>query len=279
MKQRLPQLRELRLWRAHEPSAGCRAEIAPIRGPEDFAAAFGVRVKRSTGLPSTSRCCGNGRRPSTWWRRARWTPSGTAISPTPPSSWPWPRGARTWVDLGSGAGFPGLVVAIMLAEVPTTSRGEGWSARCPPPLAPPRKGEGTPRVATPRITLIESNARKCAFLREVVRQTGIARASLWISCRQESRRRRLKLVCTGQTWFRRGHWRRSTGCLTLRPPYPRRARLGLFLKGRDAATELKAAEKMWNFNAELVPSRTEPRRPYRRDPQSRAQGQSEGMIP
>jgi len=34
--------------------------------------------------------------------------------------------------------------------------------------------------------------------------------------------------------------------------------VGLFLKGRDAATELKAAEKMWDFNAELVPSRTDP---------------------
>jgi hypothetical protein len=29
------------------------------------------------------------------------------------------------------------------------------------------------------------------------------------------------------------------------------------LKGRDAATELRAAEKMWDFNAELVPSRTD----------------------
>ena len=34
--------------------------------------------------------------------------------------------------------------------------------------------------------------------------------------------------------------------------------VGLFLKGRDAAKELKAAEKMWNFNVELVPSRTDP---------------------
>ena len=33
--------------------------------------------------------------------------------------------------------------------------------------------------------------------------------------------------------------------------------VGLFLKGRDAATELEAARKSWSFNAELVPSRTE----------------------
>ena len=51
--------------------------------------------------------------------------------------------ARTWADLGSGAGFPGLVIAILLRERPGA-----------------------------RIHLIESNNRKCAFLREVARETG-----------------------------------------------------------------------------------------------------------
>ncbi|THD46255.1 MAG: 16S rRNA (guanine(527)-N(7))-methyltransferase RsmG [Bradyrhizobium sp.] len=51
--------------------------------------------------------------------------------------------ARRWVDLGSGAGFPGLVIAIVLADV------EGARVHC-----------------------IESDRRKCAFLREVVRATG-----------------------------------------------------------------------------------------------------------
>lgn len=54
-----------------------------------------------------------------------------------------PDGAIRWVDLGSGAGFPGLVVAVLLAG---------------------RAGA--------RVDLIESNARKCAFLREAVRVTG-----------------------------------------------------------------------------------------------------------
>lgn len=52
-------------------------------------------------------------------------------------------GRRRWVDLGSGAGFPGLVIAIML------------------------KGQGDAVVH-----LVESNGRKCAFLREVARATG-----------------------------------------------------------------------------------------------------------
>jgi len=49
---------------------------------------------------------------------------------------------RRWLDLGSGAGFPGLVLACILAEVP---------------------GGG--------VHLVESNARKCAFLRQAIRET------------------------------------------------------------------------------------------------------------
>ena len=50
--------------------------------------------------------------------------------------------ARRWVDMGSGAGFPGLVIAMQLADI------EGAAVHC-----------------------IESDQRKCAFLREVARQT------------------------------------------------------------------------------------------------------------
>ena len=55
--------------------------------------------------------------------------------------------AKRWVDMGSGAGFPGLVIAIQLAGVP------GALVHC-----------------------IESDRRKCAFLREAVRATGAAAA-------------------------------------------------------------------------------------------------------
>jgi 16S rRNA (guanine527-N7)-methyltransferase len=54
-------------------------------------------------------------------------------------------GAKRWVDMGSGAGFPGLVIAIQLAEVP------GAVVHC-----------------------IESDRRKCAFLQEAARATGAA---------------------------------------------------------------------------------------------------------
>ena len=50
--------------------------------------------------------------------------------------------ARLWLDLGSGAGFPGLVIAILQA--------------------------GRPNF---RMHLVEANKRKCAFLAEVARET------------------------------------------------------------------------------------------------------------
>ena len=53
--------------------------------------------------------------------------------------------ARRWLDMGSGAGFPGLVIAIQLVETP------GAVVHC-----------------------VESDQRKCAFLREVARATRAA---------------------------------------------------------------------------------------------------------
>ena len=64
----------------------------------------------------TKSCFASGRRPSTSWRHARSMTFGSAISPTPPSSCSLAPSARSWVDLGSGGGFPGLVLAILLAE-------------------------------------------------------------------------------------------------------------------------------------------------------------------
>lgn len=51
----------------------------------------------------------------------------------------------SWVDLGSGGGFPGLVLAILLSE-------------------------SNPKA---KVTLIESDKRKATFLRTVVRETGL----------------------------------------------------------------------------------------------------------
>lgn len=52
-------------------------------------------------------------------------------------------GPRTWVDLGSGGGFPGIITAILLNEA-----GGGW------------------------VHLVESNNKKAAFLRTAIAETG-----------------------------------------------------------------------------------------------------------
>lgn len=52
--------------------------------------------------------------------------------------------ALRWIDMGAGAGFPGLVLAMALADQPEA-----------------------------KVYLVESDHRKCAFLREVSRETGI----------------------------------------------------------------------------------------------------------
>lgn len=53
--------------------------------------------------------------------------------------------AVSWIDIGSGAGLPGMVTAILLADRPGA-----------------------------RVACVESNQRKCAFLRAAIRETGAA---------------------------------------------------------------------------------------------------------
>lgn len=56
-----------------------------------------------------------------------------------------PKGATHWLDLGSGGGFPGLVIAAM----------------------------GDEPSQNVKVTLVESDIRKCGFLREVARKMGV----------------------------------------------------------------------------------------------------------
>src|SRR5690349_1218184 len=208
-----------------------------IVGPTEFAAAF--PVSRETlehlaiyeGLLRRWQRAVNLVAPSTldaiWQRHFADSAQLVALAPS----------ARTWVDLGSGAGFPGLVVAIVLA-------GERS-----------RRGEEEP--APPRMTLIESNARKCAFLREVVRATQIAAALSVdiLSTRIETAATQASLQPPDVVSAR------AVAPLDklfgLAAPLFASSTVGLFLKGRDAAAELQAAEKLWDFQSELVPSRTE----------------------
>ena len=132
--------------------------------------------------------------------------------------------ARVWLDLGSGAGFPGLVIAILLRE-----------------------------VAGAKVHLVESNARKCAFLADVARATGAP---------VEIHNNRLESLIIPPE-FKRFEVVTARALAPLgkligyAKPYFSTDTAGLFLKGRDAALEVEAAKKDWRFISTLIPSRTD----------------------
>lgn len=128
--------------------------------------------------------------------------------------------ARTWLDLGSGAGLPGLVVA-------ASDRG-------------------------PAVTLVESDARKCAFLRHAARAMRVDATVL--EGRIEASLSTLAVVPDVVT--ARG-LAPLPDLLAYAEPALARGATGLFLKGNDAANELTLARECWSFEAEVIPSRTD----------------------
>lgn len=136
----------------------------------------------------------------------------------------YPQGAKISYDFGSGGGFPGLVLAILLAE----------------------KGET-------RVTLIESDTRKAAFLGEVARKTGVA---------VEIRPERIEKVATQAK-------SQAIDVVTARAlaPLPRLldyvaplfspTTVALFLKGRDVDGEVEAARGKWAFDLDFRESLTD----------------------
>ncbi len=138
-----------------------------------------------------------------------------------------PDGALRWLDLGSGGGFPGLVIGCMLAE---------------------RQGS--------RLTLIESDGRKCAFLREVVRQTALASvvAVDIVTERIETVANTAKVGAVDVISARAlAPMERLLGWCD---PFFGSDTLALLLKGRDVEVEITEARKSWQFDCELLASRT-----------------------
>ena len=131
-----------------------------------------------------------------------------------------PPDTQTLTDIGSGGGFPGLVLAIMAAH------------------------QGGPAV-----TLIESDARKAAFLREANRVCG-AGATI-INARAETVGVPVADVVTA---------RACAPLPRLLPWVFGRLRAGgtaLLLKGANWRDELTAAEKGWTLTSAKIPSCTD----------------------
>ena len=130
--------------------------------------------------------------------------------------------AKTWVDLGSGGGFPGVVLACALAETPGAN-----------------------------VHLVERNAKKAAFLREAIRVTSAAGtvhlAGIGDIVDRIGSRVRLR-------------HRASAGSVTsacrVCGTFVRDGAKALFLKGQDVEAELTEATKYWNIEPRLHSSRT-----------------------
>ncbi len=133
-----------------------------------------------------------------------------------------PASAKTWIDLGSGAGFPGLVLAIM--------------------------GVGD-------VHLIESDGRKCAFLHEVVRQT---HAPVQIhNCRIEDFVESQLCPPTVDVIMARA-LAATEALLELAQPLASQDTVCFFQKGQDVDNELTKLQKNSNISIEKLPSATNP---------------------
>lgn len=133
--------------------------------------------------------------------------------------------ARVWVDLGSGGGFPGMVVACALVERPGAA-----------------------------VHLVESNAKKAAFLREAQRLTGAPA----IVHAERIERFAKQFQAPVDVVTARALAPLSDLLALSAPLLARNSVQGLFLKGRDAEAELHEAAKSWMMDVTLIPSRTDP---------------------
>jgi 16S rRNA (guanine527-N7)-methyltransferase len=196
----------------------------PISDPDGFAAAFDVsretldRLKLYVALleqwQPRINLVASATLPEVWDRHIADSAQLLALAPA----------ARTWLDLGSGAGFPGLVIAIMA-----------------------HGGAG------PRVTLIESDRRKSAFLAEVSRQTGISVEIHTARIEQIATQAMLKPVEVVSARALAPLVR----LISLSLPFFGDATLGLFPKGRDAESEVAQARANWAFDVEMTPSMTD----------------------
>ena len=202
-------------------SAAARPEVGPVTDAESFARASGATPEQMADLELFG---------------VRLAERNEVMNLVGPSTLPdfWNRHAwdsaqllqlapetRTWADLGAGAGLPGLVLAIL--------------------------GKGRPDV---HVHLVESMAKRCRFLSEMVAELDLPATV------HNERAENLDLAVDSVT---------ARACAPLvrllgyAQPYLKRGATGWFLKGQDVASDLEEATKSWKFEAEIVPSLSDPR--------------------
>jgi 16S rRNA (guanine527-N7)-methyltransferase len=126
-----------------------------------------------------------------------------------------------WADLGSGAGFPGLVLAIMAAE-----RAPGLS-----------------------FVLVESDRRKATFLSQAARSLGVSARMICARAEQLAPLRADILTARAFAPLDQlcGHAARHLAA----------AGLAIFPKGARHDAELAQAARAWRFDQQRAPSRTD----------------------
>lgn len=132
--------------------------------------------------------------------------------------WELRKAFDVWVDIGSGAGFPGMVLAIMA------------------------EGQGD-------FHLVESDARKCAFLRNVSRETNIPvtvhtkRIESFDGVKADIVSARALASVDALFSYTENFLRKDGICL--------------YLKGQTCESELEEASRSWTYEAEQFASKTD----------------------
>lgn len=131
------------------------------------------------------------------------------------------RNAGHWVDLGSGGGFPGMVIAIL----------------------------GMDNENPFKTTLVESDSRKCTFLRTVAREIGV-KANV-LSERIED------VDPLGADILSARALSDLSTLLSFADRHMASTGQALFMKGATWQKELNTAQTAWHFDHEVVKSKTE----------------------
>jgi 16S rRNA (guanine527-N7)-methyltransferase len=130
--------------------------------------------------------------------------------------------AKIWADLGSGGGFPGVVLACALAETPGAM-----------------------------VHLVERNAKKAAFLREAIRVTGAHGTVHLADIGDIVDRIGSRVDCVTARALAPLHQ-----LIGYAEPLVKQGAKALLLKGQDVESELTEATKYWNIEPRLHSSRT-----------------------
>ena len=128
---------------------------------------------------------------------------------------------RTWADLGAGAGFPGIVLAVL--------------------------AKGRPES---HVWLIDSLQKRCRFLQTVVDELELPATVVW--GRAEAQALKVDIVTARAVAPMEKLLGYAQPCLS-------RGAQGLFLKGEKAELELQEASRVWQVEAYLTVSRSDPR--------------------